>query len=77
MFSMDNMLNSFGPSPTVINVSSESGEEFIVDPGQGVGGPGTEIVPAFMGAASATIFHAMMPTHAPTEVIDTAGTRNK
>ena len=69
-------------SPGIIDVSSDSGEEFLVQRGDipnleerfRVGGPGTDVMSAFMGAASATLFPSRSIDPDPYEIIDTAGT---
>ena len=66
----------------VIDVSGDSGEEFLVQRGDipnleekfRVGGPGTDIMSAVMGAASATLFPSRSKEPDPYEIIDTAGT---
>ena len=69
-------------SPGIIDVSSDSGEEFLVQPGDlpvlqerfRVGGPRTDAMTAFMGAASATLFPPQSVEDSLHETIDTAGT---
>ena len=51
-------------SPGIIDVSGDSGEEFVVQPNNSpdvkerfrVGGPRSDMMTAFVGAASATLF---------------------
>ena len=69
-------------SPSIIDVSSDSGEEFIVQPSSlpnieerfRVGGPRSDMMTAFLGATSATLFASEPEDPVVTEIIDTAGT---
>ena len=59
-FNMDEMFDNIGSSPSIIDVSSESGEEFARDLQAlnkkfGVGGPSTDAMSAFVDAAAATL----------------------
>ena len=70
-------------SPSIIDVSSDSGEEFIVQPSSlpiieerfRVGGPRSDMMTAFVGATSATLFASEPEDPVVTEKIDTAGTQ--
>ena len=70
-------------SPSVIDVSSESGEEFMVEPGNvqalderfRVGGPSSDAMSAFVGAAAATLFPSFSIPYQTEEVIDTDGSQ--
>ena len=70
-------------SPSIIDVSSDSGEEFIVQPSSlpiieerfRVGGPRSDMMTAFVGATSATLFASEPEDPVVTEIIDTAGTQ--
>ena len=70
-------------SPSIIDVSSDSGEEFVVQPSSlpdieerfRVGGPKSEMMTASVGADSATLFTSQHKDPVVTEIIDTAGTQ--
>ena len=72
-------------SPSIIDVSSDSGEEFVVQPSNlpdiekrfRVVGPRSDMMTAFVGAASATLFTSETEHPVVTEIIDTAGTQIK
>ena len=76
-------MDSFGSSPSVIDISSESGEEFTVEPGNvnaieerfRVGAPGSNAMTAFAGAAAMTLFPQSTASQLDTEIIDTAGSQ--
>ena len=63
-FDLDEMFRNIRSSPSIIDVSSESCEEFMVEPGDTqtlderfpVRGPNTDAMSAFMNAAAATLF---------------------
>ena len=63
-FNIDEILDNFNSSPSVIDVSSESREEFIVEPGNiealdkrfRVVSPNSDAMSAFVGAVAATLF---------------------
>ena len=69
-------------SPGIIDVSSDSGEEFVVQPNDlpeleerfRAGGPRSDLMMAFIGAASATLFASETEDPGAREMIDTAGT---
>ena len=76
-------MDTFGSSPSIIDISSESGEEFTVEPGD-VGAieerfraeaPGSSAMFAFVGAAATTLFPQSTFQQADTELIDTAGSQ--
>ena len=68
-------------SPAVIDVSSDSGDEFIVHPGDlseiedrfRPGGPRSDVLTAIMGAATASLFLAPKRRSEEDEIIDTSG----
>ena len=70
-------------SPAVIDVSSDSGDEFIVQPGDlpeiedrfRPGGPRSDVMTAFMGAATASLFPTPTRRSAEDEIRDISGTR--
>ena len=70
-------------SPAVIDVSNDSGDEFIVHPGDlsetedrfRPGGPRSDVMTAFMGAATASLFPTPTERSDEDEIIDTSGTR--
>ena len=70
-------------SPSIIDVSSDSREEFVVQPSSlpdiearfRVGGPRSDMTTAFVGATSATLFASEPEGPVVTEIIDTAGTQ--
>ena len=70
-------------SPSITDVSSDSGDEFVVQPSNlpdiedrfRVGGPRSGMMTAFVGAASATMFTSEPEDPVVTEIIDTAGTQ--
>ena len=70
-------------SPVIIDVSSDSGDEFIVHPGDvseledrfRPGGPRSDVMTAFMGAATASLFPTSTSGSREDEVIDISGTR--
>ena len=70
-------------SPSIIDVSSDSGEEFVVQPSRlpviegrfRVEGPRSVMMTAFVGATSATLFASKPEDPVVTEIIDTAGTQ--
>ena len=68
-------------SPSIIDISSDSGEEFVVHPSNlldieekiRVGGPRSDIMTACVGSASATLFASEPEDPVVTEIVDTAG----
>ena len=70
-------------SPEIIDVSSDSGEEFVVHPNDlsdieerfRVGGPRSDMLTAFVGATSATLFASGPEDLSIVETIYTAGTQ--
>ena len=70
-------------SPSIIDVSSDSGEKFVVQPSNlpdieerfRVGGPRSDMMTAFDGATSATLFASEPEDLVVSEIIDTAGTQ--
>ena len=78
-------MDTFGSSPSVIDISSESGEEFTVEPGNvnaieerfRVGAPGSNAMSPFVGAAATTHFPQSTLPQLGTEVIDTAGSQKE
>ena len=70
-------------SPGIVDISSDSGEEFVVHPNDlsdveerfRVGGPISDMLTAFVGATSATLFTPGPEDPAIVETIDTAGTQ--
>ena len=77
-FSLENMFSTFGSSPSKIDVSSESGEEFTVEPGDmqvindrfRIGTPRSDVMSAFLRAA------AFPPTALPQQSAEvTSGSR--
>ena len=77
------MFDYLRSSLSVIDVSSESGEEFTVEPGNvqklderfHVGGHSTDAMPAFAGAAAATLFPSHSLPHQSQDVTDTSGSQ--
>ena len=77
------MFDNFDSPPTIIDVSSESGEEFVVEPGDvqslderfRVEGPSADAMSAFVGAAAATLFPSSAVPYQNEETIDTAGSQ--
>ena len=69
-------------SPGIVDISSDSGEEFVVHPNDlsdveerfRVGGPRSDMLTAFVGATSATLFASGPADPSIAETIDTAGT---
>ena len=82
-FNIDEMLDNFNSSPSIIDVSSESGEEFMAEPRDvqalderfRVGGPTTDAMSAFVGAAAATLFPSSSVPYQSEEVIDSTGSK--
>ena len=82
-FRLDDLMGTFGSSPSMIDISSESGDEFFVEPGDvsaieerfRVGAPRSSAMSAFVGAAATTLFPQSTFQQADTEVIDTAGSQ--
>ena len=82
-FRLDDLMDTFGSSPSVIDISSESGEEFTVEPGNvnvieerfRVGAPGSNAMTAFAGAAAMTLFPQSTVSQLDTDIIDTAGSQ--
>ena len=78
----DNPLLSI-QSPSIIDGSSDSGEEIVVQPSSlpdieerfRVGGPRSDMMTAFVGATSATLFASEPEDPVVTEIIETAGTQ--
>ena len=76
-------MDTFRSSPSIIDVSSESGEEFTVEPGDvnaiverfRVGAQVADAMSAFVGAAATTLFPQSTFPSQNTEVIDTAGSQ--
>ena len=77
------MFDNFDSPPSIIDVSSESGEEFMVEPGNvqalnerfRVEGPSTDAMSVFVGAAAATLFPSSAVPDQNEETIDTAGSQ--
>ena len=84
-FNIDEMFDNINSPPSIIDVSSESGEEFTVKPGGvqtlverfRVGCPGTNAMSAFEGAAAATLFPSSSHPHQSEKVSDTTGSQNE
>ena len=82
-FKIDEILDNFNSSPSVIDVSSESGQEFMVEPGIvqalderfHVVGPNSDAMSAFVGAAAATLFPSSSVPYQSEEVINTTGSQ--
>ena len=82
-FTIDEMFDNFDSPPSIIDISSESGEEFVVEPGDfqalderfRVGGPSADAMSAFVGAAAATLFPSSAVPYRNEETIDTAGSQ--
>ena len=82
-FDTDEMLDSFNSPPSIIDVSSESGEEFTVEPGDvqalderfRVGGSTTDVMSAFVGAAAATLVPSSAVPYQTEEFIDITGSQ--
>ena len=82
-FGPDNLMDTFRSSLSIKDISSESGEEFNVEPGDvsaieerfRVGAPGSSAMSAFVGAAATTLFPQSTFQRADTEVKDTAGSQ--
>ena len=70
-------------SPGIVDISSDSGEEFVVHPNDlsdveerfRVGGPRSDMLTAFVGATSAALFTSGPEDPSIVETIDTAGTQ--
>ena len=70
-------------SPAIIDVSSDSGDEFIVHPGDLSeiddrfipGGPRSDVMTALVGAATASLFPAPTRPSEEDEIFDIPGTR--
>ena len=70
-------------SPGIVDISSDSGEEFVVHPDDlseieerfRVGGPRSDMLKAFVGATSANLFTSGPEDPSIAETIDTAGTQ--
>ena len=82
-FNIDEILDNFNSSPSVIDVSSESGEKFTVEPGNfqalderfRVVRHDSDVMSAFVGAAAATLFPSSSAPFQTEEVIDTTGSQ--
>ena len=82
-FNIYEMFDNFDSPPSKFDVSSESGEEFMVEPGDvqvlderfRVGGPSTDAMSAFVGAAAATLFPSSAVSYQNEETIDTTGSQ--
>ena len=82
-FNLEEGLTLPSLSPAVIDVSSDSGDEFIVDPGDlsviedriRPGGPRSDVMTAFMGAATASLFPTPTERSGEDEIIDISGTQ--
>ena len=82
-FRLDGLMDTFGSSPSIIDISSESGKDFTVEPGDvsaieegfRAGAPGSSAMFALVGATANTLFPQSMFQQADTEVIDTAGSQ--
>ena len=82
-FNIDEMLSNIDSLPSIIDVSSESGEKFTVEPGVvqapdesfRVGGPSADAISTFVGAAAATLFPSASLPYQAEEVIDTTGSQ--
>ena len=82
-FNIDRMLDDINSSPSIIDVSSESGEEFTVEPGDvgalderfSVGSTSSDAMSAFVGAAAASLFPSTPLPYQSEEVIDAAGSQ--
>ena len=72
-------------SAALIDILSDSGDEFIVHPGDmseiedrfRPGGPRSDVMTAFMGAATASLFPAPTRRSEEDEIIDISGTRTE
>ena len=82
-FNIDEIYDNFTSSPSVIDVSSESGEKFTVETGNfqalderfRVVRPDSDVMSAFVGAAAATFFPSSSVSFKTEEVVDTAGSQ--
>ena len=82
-FNIDEMFDNFDSPPSIIDVSSEYGEEFMVEPGDvqalgerfRIGGPSADAMSAFVGAAAASLFPSSAVPYRNKETIDTAGSQ--
>ena len=83
-FNIDEMFdNHLRSSPSTIDDSNESGEEFVVEPGNvqalderfRVGGPSTDAMSAFVGAAAANFIPSHSLPHSPEDVSYTTGSQ--
>ena len=83
LFNSDEILDNFNSSPSVIEVSSESGEECTVEPGNfqalderfRVVRPDSDGMSGFVGAAAATLVPRSSVPFQTEEVVDTAGSQ--
>ena len=79
----DEIFDNLYSSPSVIDVSSESGEEFTVEPGNfqafderfRVVGTNLDMMSAFARAAAATLFASSSVPFQTEEVVDTTGSQ--
>ena len=82
-FNIDEILGNFKSSPSTIDVSSESGEELTVEPGNfqalderfRVVRPDSDVMSAFVEAAAATLFPSSSDPFQTEEVVDTGGSQ--
>ena len=82
-FNIDETFDNLDSPPSIIDISSESGEEFVVEPGDiqalderfRVGGPSADAMSAFVRAAAATLFPSSAVPYQNEETIDTAGSQ--
>ena len=82
-FNINEMFGNLGSSPSKRDVSSESEEEFSVEPGNvqalderfRVRGPSTDAMSAFVSAATATLFPSPSFPHQSEDVINTSGSQ--
>ena len=79
-FDINEKFGNLGSSISIIDVSGESEEEFTAEPGNvqarderfRVGGTSTDAMPAFVGAATATLFLSPSFPHQSEDLINTS-----
>ena len=82
-FNLEEELELPALSPGIIDVSSDSGDEFVVHLGDvseledrfRPGGPRADIMTAFVGAVAASLFPAPTRRSGEDEILDISGTR--
>ena len=82
-FNIEEMFDNFDSPPSIIDVSSESGEEVMVAQGDvqalderfRIGGNSAVAMSAFVGAAAATLFPSSAVPYQNEETIDTTGSQ--